>query len=49
MTLQLHMPSPSGDELKTARIKAGLSQVEAATLMGYPVQSGTLSHRKAPR
>lgn len=31
MTLQLQMPSRSGDELKTARIKAGLSQVEAAT------------------
>ncbi|WP_241839146.1 XRE family transcriptional regulator [Rhodoferax antarcticus] len=35
------MPTPSGDELKAARIKAGLSQVEAATLMGYPVQSGS--------
>ncbi len=41
MTLQLHMPSPSGDELKTARIRVGLSQVEAATLMGYPVQPGS--------
>lgn len=37
--LDLH--SPSGDELKTARLNAGLSQVEAATLMGYPVQPGS--------
>lgn len=35
------MPSPTGDELKAARIKAGLSQVDAAALMGYPVQSGS--------
>jgi len=41
MTLSISMPTPSGDELKAARIKAGLSQVEAATLMGYPVQSGS--------
>ena len=37
----LTMPSPSGDELKAARVAAGLSQVEAAQLMGYPVQSGS--------
>lgn len=37
----LHMPSPSGDELKAARVAAGLSQVEAAHLMGYPVQAGS--------
>jgi len=37
--LDLH--SPSGDELKAARLNAGLSQVEAATLMGYPVQPGS--------
>ena len=37
----LDMPSPSGDALKQARLAAGLSQVEAATLMGYPVQSGS--------
>ena len=30
------MPSPSGDELKAARVAAGLSQVDAAQLMGYP-------------
>ncbi len=37
--LALH--SPSGEELKTARLNAGLSQVEAATLMGYPLQTGS--------
>jgi hypothetical protein len=35
------MPSPTGDELKAARLATGLSQVEAATLMGYPVQAGS--------
>jgi hypothetical protein len=37
----IDMPSPSGEELKQARMVAGLSQVEAATLMGYPVQAGS--------
>ncbi len=37
----LTMPAPSGDELKAARIAAALSQVEAAQLMGYPVQPGS--------
>ena len=37
----LDMPSPTGEELKAARVAAGLSQVEAATLMGYPVQAGS--------
>jgi hypothetical protein len=37
----LDMPSPSGDALKAARLAADLSQVEAATLMGYPVQAGS--------
>lgn len=41
MTLRIDMPSPTGDELKAARINAGLSQVDAAALMGYPVQSGS--------
>ena len=41
MPIHLQMPAPSGEELKAARIRAGLSQVEAATLMGYPVQSGS--------
>ena len=35
------MPAPSGEELKQARVAAGLSQVEAAALMGYPVQAGS--------
>jgi len=35
------MPSPSGDELKATRMAAALSQVEAAQLMGYPVQAGS--------
>jgi hypothetical protein len=35
------MPSPSGQQLKAARLAAGLSQVEAAELMGYPVQAGS--------
>lgn len=38
---QLDMPSPSGDQLKAARLAAGLSQVQAAGLMGYPVQQGS--------
>ncbi len=37
----LDMPSPTGDTLKAARVAAGLSQVEAATLMAYPVQAGS--------
>lgn len=41
MTLFLSMPEPSGETLKAARLTAGLSQVEAASLMGYPVQSGS--------
>jgi len=35
------MPSPSGQELKAARLAAGLSQVQAAECMGYPVQTGS--------
>lgn len=38
---RITMPSPSGDALKAARLAAGLSQVEAAQLMGYPVQAGS--------
>lgn len=41
MNITLDMPSPSGEELKAARLRAGLSQVEAAVLMGYPVQAGS--------
>ncbi len=39
--IPLEMMSPSGEVLKTARLAAGLSQVEAAALMGYPVQPGS--------
>lgn len=35
------MPSPTGEQLKAARMAVGLSQVEAAALMGYPVQAGS--------
>jgi len=41
MILRIDMPSPSGEELKAARLKTGLSQVDAAALMGYPVQFGS--------
>ena len=37
----LDMPSPSGEELKAARLAAGLSQVQAAELMGYSTQQGS--------
>lgn len=39
--IHLEMMTPSGEVLKAARLAAGLSQVEAATLMGYPVQPGS--------
>jgi hypothetical protein len=39
--IHIEMPSPSGTELKAARLAAGLSQVEAAQLMAYPVQAGS--------
>ena len=39
--MRMEMPSPSGEELKAARLKTGLSQVDAAALMGYPVQTGS--------
>jgi len=41
MNLRIEMPSPTGEELKAARLKTGLSQVDAAALMGYPVQTGS--------
>ena len=41
MTMRIEMSSPSGEELKAARLKTGLSQVDAAALMGYPVQTGS--------
>ncbi len=39
--IRIDLPSPTGEELKAARLAAGLSQVEAAELMGYPVQPGS--------
>ena len=39
--MHIEMPAPSGEELKAARLKVGLSQVDAAVLMGYPVQTGS--------
>jgi hypothetical protein len=41
LTMRIEMPSPNGEELKAARLKAGLSQVDAAAMMGYPVQTGS--------
>jgi hypothetical protein len=38
---RINLPIPSGFTLKAARLAAGLSQVEAAELMGYPVQAGS--------
>jgi len=39
--IKLTMPTPSGKELKAARLTAGLSQAQAAELMGYPIQVGS--------
>lgn len=38
---RIELPSPDGAALKAARLGAGLSQVDAAELMGYPVQAGS--------
>jgi len=38
---KLDMPIPGGDELKAARIAAGLNQAQAAELMGYALQAGS--------
>jgi len=38
---RLDMPIPSGEQLKAARMAAGLSQVQAAELMGYALQTGS--------
>lgn len=38
---RLDMPVPSGENLKAARMAAGLSQVQAAELMGYALQVGS--------
>lgn len=39
--MAIDMPVPSGDQLKAARTAAGLSQAQAAELMGYPLQTGS--------
>jgi hypothetical protein len=39
--IRMKLPAPDGLTLKSARLAAGLSQVEAAELMGYPVQPGS--------
>jgi hypothetical protein len=39
--IQLHMPSPSGEQLKAARLAAGLNQAQAAELMGLALQTGS--------
>ncbi|MBV7461674.1 helix-turn-helix domain-containing protein [Acidovorax sp. sif0632] len=39
--LALAMSVPTGDQLKAARTAAGLSQAQAAELMGYPLQTGS--------
>ena len=39
--IQLNMPSPSGEQLKAARLTAGLNQAQAAELMGYSLQTGS--------
>ena len=39
--IQLNMPSPSGEQLKAARLAAGLNQAQAAELMGYSLQTGS--------
>lgn len=38
---RMDLPTPNGAQLKAARLAAGLSQVDAAALMGYPVQPGS--------
>ncbi len=39
--IQLTMPSPSGEQLKVARLAAGLNQAQAAELMGFALQTGS--------
>ena len=39
--IALPLPVPTGDQLKAARMAAGLSQAQAAELMGYPLQTGS--------
>lgn len=39
--IQLAMPSPSGEQLKAARLAAGLNQAQAAELLGFALQTGS--------
>ncbi|MDH4465827.1 MAG: helix-turn-helix transcriptional regulator [Acidovorax sp.] len=39
--IRLDLPIPTGEQLKAARMAAGLSQAQAAELMGYPLQAGS--------
>jgi hypothetical protein len=39
--MTLDMPIPTGEQLKAARIAAGLNQAQAAELLGFAVQTGS--------
>jgi hypothetical protein len=39
--IRLDLPIPRGEDLKAARIAAGLNQAQAAELMGYSLQVGS--------
>ena len=39
--ITLEMPSPTGEQLKAARLAAGLNQAQAAELLGYSLQTGS--------
>ena len=39
--IHLHMPSPNGEQLKAARLAAGLNQAQAAELLGFALQTGS--------
>ncbi|MDH4450160.1 MAG: helix-turn-helix transcriptional regulator [Rhodoferax sp.] len=39
--ISLSMPVPTGEQLKAARLAAGLNQAQAAELLGYALQTGS--------
>ena len=39
--ITLTLPIPTGDQLKAARLAAGLNQAQAAELLGYSLQTGS--------
>lgn len=41
LPITLTMPIPTGEQLKAARVAAGLNQAQAAELMGYSLQTGS--------